>query len=501
MAAQIPGVTGFLRPGVYVRSTVRDITVTTPTGLRTVLIIGRGDPVVQSFTRRSGTKLTLSFAPVFKYSSLQAGYPDYPFAAVITKNGVTLTEGTDFELDPETGEVTFSVALIRTDEITATYHNFSVDYFSDVELMKIKHGQPSATNLCALGAQVAFENGAATVGVIRVPDPIGTETEADVFNRVFALPTLVSDGGVFFQATLADMVVPIISTDAPVYVAENINYACKLAVEFASTLEMKMEMVGILGSPRFETLSAMFNALIPTPGGRVLDTDGVNPEESIIDVASETSYGDNSRDNTDFTRTMYIAMDLVQKELADGTTAYFNGSLVACALAGKIGSFLHAAYTTTNKDLVGFKVPRSRRLTRLQGNRLMDEARCIVLEPNAVDGAKVLWAITTDNTGSPTKEESSVLLARDYVAKRIRTEMEKYIGLLNLPSTLLDMTTTISNTLEAFKSANVIETYRGVRVDRHPIEPRQVNVFFEIRPAFPVNWISIEFAIGSAISA
>lgn len=501
MAAQIPGVTGFLRPGVYVRSNVRDITVTTPTGLRTILIIGPGDPVVQSFVRRTGKVLALSFAPVFEYANAEAGYPDYPFAAQVVKNGVNLTEGTDFELDPETGEITFADDLIRTDEITVTYHNFSVDYFSDVELMKVKHGAPSSTNLCALGAQVAFENGAATVGVIRVPDPVGTETIADVFKKVFELPTLLSDGGVFFQANNIDLVVPVTTEDTPVYQVEEVNYACKQAVEFASGLDMKVETMAILGSPRFESLSAMFNALIPTPGGRALDKDGLAPEESIIDVASETSYGNNSRDTADFTRTMYVAMDLVQKEMADGTIEYFNGSLVAAALAGKIGSFLHPAYTTTNKDIVGFKIPRSRKLTRLQGNRLMDEARCVVLEPNAVDGAKVLWAITTDNTGSPTKEESSVLLARDYIAKRVRTEMEKFIGLLNLPSTILDMTTTVTNMLEAFKTSNAIETYRGVRVDRHPVEPRQVNIVFEIRPAFPVNWISIEFAIGSAISA
>lgn len=498
MGAQIPGVTGFLRPGAYVKSIIKDIAVSTPSGIRVVAIIGPGEPIQENFTRITGKKLQVSYAPIYEEGEDEAGYPDYVLDIQVFKNSVQLVEGTDFTIDSQSGEIFFTVALEKTDEVSVQYHNFIGDVFIDPELMKRKHGQPSATNLVSLGALIAFENGANAVVCINTKPTTSTYDQVDAFRDVLALPTLTYEGGSLFQVSEADLVVPMIPSDLAVYEVEEINYMCKQAVEFASTLDQKKEMVAILGSPRFDKVSSMVNALLPGSQGRSLDKDGDDLEESIIDVSSPTSYGTNTLIENDFTRTAYVGMDFVSKELASGELVYLNGSAAAAALAGKIGSYMHPAVTATNKDIVGFKIPRSRKLTRLQGNRLMDEAKVIVLEPNAIEGAKVIWALTTDNSGSPTREELSVVLARDWIVKQVRSMLEVYVGELNLPSVTADMSTKLLKRLETYADEGIIEAFKGVRVDRHPIERRQVNVTFQIKPAYPINWISVEFTIGTA---
>lgn len=121
----------------------------------------------------------------------------HPILSFIILEGSTpFVEGDNFVISVQ------SQTLVRGDSLSAKYISLAdlnvPEFFSDLNSLVAKHGQPSATNRLSLGAQLAWANGTPGIWTIQAKPPVPRRvsyslvTSADGFNEnddlMFALP-------------------------------------------------------------------------------------------------------------------------------------------------------------------------------------------------------------------------------------------------------------------------------------------------------------------------
>ena len=105
-------------------------------------------------------------------------------------------------------------------------------------------------------------------------------------------------------------------------------------------------------------------------------------------------------------------------------------------------------------------------------------------------------ASTTCTTGMVDQVEPSVVQSKDYIGRTIRNLLdEAYIGQKNIPAIRANIEGTTKNILTSMVQAQIINGFRGLTVTTDPVEPRAVNVSFEVAPVFPINYILITFSL------
>lgn len=178
-----------------------------------------------------------------------------------------------------------------------------------------------------------------------------------------------------------------------------------------------------------------------------------------------------------------------------GEAQRLDAQFIAACAAGFVAS-RPIPTPLTNKILQGFTINPRQKLNNDETN-LIGGAGCSIITPLAA-GGKVLHGRTTTNSGSAVEEEYSIIRIRDHVAKTVRRALENaFIGRLITPSTADDVASTTKNILEALVSQGILSGFQSVAASVNPQEPRQIDVQFDIRPVFPLNWIFIRFTVGS----
>lgn len=178
-----------------------------------------------------------------------------------------------------------------------------------------------------------------------------------------------------------------------------------------------------------------------------------------------------------------------------GEAQVLDAQYIAASAAGYVAS-RPIPTPLTNKILQGFTINPRQKLNNDETN-FIGGAGCAIVTPLAA-GGKVLHGRTTVNSGSAVEEEYSIIRIRDHVAKTVRRALENaFVGRLIALSTPSDVTITTKSLLDALVSQGIISSYQGVAVAVNPQEPRQIDVQFDIRPVFPLNWIFIKFTVGS----
>ena len=178
-----------------------------------------------------------------------------------------------------------------------------------------------------------------------------------------------------------------------------------------------------------------------------------------------------------------------------GETAYLDGQFLAACSAGYLAGTSYIPTPLTRKNLVGFDIEKDHKYTIDQLN-LLGDAGLTVIEPLS-SGGRVVYGITTVQSGNPVEEEPSVVRIRDYVAQSARTVLEeRFVGGIIDDQTVANIKNTTISILESLVAQRIITQYAGVTARVDAQEPRQVNVGFDVAPVFPLNWIKIEFSIG-----
>lgn len=429
--------------------------------------------------------------------------------------------------------------------------------FTDLQALYDKHGYPAVQNTIALGALMSAENGAPILGTIHaglsynssqlrwVADPFWTDAfqELEKHRPYFIVPlpkafveeevimpsydptihATLTGNGTFLQVDpgegdspginiwpleVDDNGVPVrleiyknerelifgidYTVDfaaGPQAVRINLNTALTTGDRVVATYKPEIDLVATVqqvGKVHVELMSDT-----PNRRERMLITggyDGYTVTEALDeDTGIDNNFGDSFR-------VVFLMPDRIRR-VVNGETALLDGQYLAACAAGRMAGNEYLAEPLTRKTLIGFDIEQSKRYTDIE-ERLLGEAGVAVVA-GLNSGGRVVNGFTTVNTGNAVEEEPSVVRIRDYTAFVTRTILEnRFVGTVILADTTGEVATTTKQILQSLVSQQLITAYANVRAEVDSVEPRQINVSFDIQPVFPLNWIRIDFTIG-----
>lgn len=171
-----------------------------------------------------------------------------------------------------------------------------------------------------------------------------------------------------------------------------------------------------------------------------------------------------------------------------------DGFYIAAAAAGYASAEVRIENPFTNKVFSGFSILRSKTFTTLTLENLAAAGVC-TLQPVA-GGGRVVWGLTTSQSGFPEEQEISIVFIRDRVAKILRSSFAGYIGLPETENTAVILNTRAYGVLTALVSQGLITAFADLNVVRDSVDPTQWNISVKIQPTYPINFIYIKVAVG-----
>lgn len=171
-----------------------------------------------------------------------------------------------------------------------------------------------------------------------------------------------------------------------------------------------------------------------------------------------------------------------------------DGFYIAAAAAGYEAADVRLENPLTNKVLSGFTILRNKQFSP-QTLEALATAGVTTLQPVA-GGGRVVWGITTTQSGFPEEQEISIVFIRDRVAKTLRAGFQGFIGLAETPNTGAVLNTRGVILLNSLVSQGLITQYKDLAVQRDDVDPRQWNISVRVQPTYPVNFIYIKVSLG-----
>ncbi len=192
-------------------------------------------------------------------------------------------------------------------------------------------------------------------------------------------------------------------------------------------------------------------------------------------------------------RCVYFYPDQIVVQ-AGSDNVLIDGFYIAAAAAGYLSAQVRIEEPLTNKVLSGFTILRNKLLSTFTMEQLA-AAGVSILQPVA-GGGRVIWGITTTQSGYPEEQEISIVFIRDRVAKTLRAGFAGFIGTAETPETQAILNTRAIQILNSLASQNLITAYKDLVVKRDDVEPRQWNISVRVQPTYPINWIYIKVNVG-----
>lgn len=433
----------------------------------------------------------------------------------------------------------------------------SYEEFTDLQLLYNKHGYPAVQNTISLAAQIAAENGSPIIGAIHagwtynksqlrwVRDPYWTDAFAQLekFRPYFVVPvpkTTVEDevimpgydsvlhgpltgNGTYLQEAPGGGDEPGINI-YPLKVDEQgvpvllqifknereMTFGIDYTVDYAAgpqPVRINLTTALVDGDrivanyrPEIDLVATVqqvakvhIELLSDTPNRRERMAFFGGYEGYTITQALDEQTGVNNNYG-DSNRTVFLMPERIRR-VVNGETAYLDGSYLAAAAAGVMSGNEYLAEPLTRKTLIGFDIENSKRYTDVE-QRLLGGAGVSVVDA-LNSGGRVINGFTTSNTGNAVDQEPSVRRISDYVASSARAILEnRFTGKVILSDSTEQIEIVVKGVLESLVSQLLITAYANIRVVVDPIDPRQVDISFDIQPVFPLNWIRIDFSVG-----
>lgn len=171
-----------------------------------------------------------------------------------------------------------------------------------------------------------------------------------------------------------------------------------------------------------------------------------------------------------------------------------DGFYLAAAAAGYAAADIRIENPFTNKVFSGFTILRNKQFSP-QTLEQLASAGVTTLQPVA-GGGRVVWGITTSQSGFPEEQEISIVFIRDRVAKTLRAGFQGFIGTPESPNTGAVLNTRGVILLNSLVSQGLITQYKDLAVVRDDVDPRQWNVSVRVQPTYPINFIYIKVSLG-----
>jgi len=356
-----------------------------------------------------------------------------------------LIENFNYQVDLTCGYMVLFHPIALGDRLSVTYTSLAdtnaPEIFTDIKQLITKFGTPSLGNTLSLGAQLAFENGAVRVLAVQALDPTLDS------NWTNAYRALAKEEAYF--------VVPLPPDNYPTIATAGLDH-----VETQSATRNRHERVLILGE---------------------------TPDLTEDDLSSfRKSF-----------RVTFVEPNPVRR-VVSGETEMLQGMFLAAAYAGKFSSLRYIADPMTHKTLSGFDITNQPKLTNIDLQEKIDNGITYIKALSS--GGQVCRGITTTDSKLAVEEEPSIVRIRDFLAINIRRVLEdKYVGqpIVDDIVKLIEGTTALF--LNAQKDGRLISTYQNVHAIVDSVEPRQINVSFDVQPIFPLNTIVIKVNVVASL--
>jgi len=173
------------------------------------------------------------------------------------------------------------------------------------------------------------------------------------------------------------------------------------------------------------------------------------------------------------------------------TRTLFDGSVLAAATAGRICSWNNPAVPITMKDFAAIQFTRI--FSNADMNYMAANGVCVYWYKG--ESLKCRHGITCDLTNANT-QEISVVEIEDWIKVQAIFVLEnRYIGSIIVGG----LTESIRATLVAHweglvRAQNIADFDQGsITVTQNETDPRIIDVYGRIKPAYPLNWIDIRF--------
>jgi len=351
---------------------------------------------------------------------------------------VQLVEGLNYSVNLEFGYIVLFHPIALNDRLSVVYSSDAdtniPELFLNIDSLVAKFGTPSIENTLSLGASLAFANGARRVLAVQAFSP----TVDPGWSKAY---TALSKEEAYF-------VVPIPPSNYASVAASGLAH-----VENQSATKYRHERVLILG----ETSDLIENDL------------------SIF----RKSF-----------RVTYLQPNELLQTVIKGETESLDGRYLAAIYAGKFSSLSYIAEPMTGKILTGFDINWQPRITNIELEQKVSKG--ITFIKTLASGGQVYRGVTTVNSGLAVEEEPSIVRIRDFLAINIRKTLEdQYIGQPIVGDILQSIEGTTSLFLNSQKTARIISRFDNLRVKIDSVEPRQVNVTFDVQPIYPLNTVMI----------
>lgn len=179
---------------------------------------------------------------------------------------------------------------------------------------------------------------------------------------------------------------------------------------------------------------------------------------------------------------------------AGGENVIVDGFYQAAAAAGYLSADVRIENPLTNKVLSGFTILRNKQVSPSTLERLAN-AGVTTLQP-VPGGGRVIWGITTTNSGYPEEQEISIVFIRDKVSKIMRSGFAGYIGTPESKETQAILNTRAVIILNSLVSQGLITDYADLVVKRDDVLPTQYNISCKVQPTYGINFIYIKLSVG-----
>lgn len=193
-------------------------------------------------------------------------------------------------------------------------------------------------------------------------------------------------------------------------------------------------------------------------------------------------------------RCVYMYPDKIVVSIS-GTATFFDGMYLAAASGGYLSGVGNVAIPLTNKTLAGFSILRDRTYNNSDTENLVKSGVCLV-EP-VQGGGRVVWGITTSQSGFVEDQEISIVFIGDIVAYQARQACQGFVGQPASATVNLSIGARVGALLRSLVSQGLITDFTNPIVKRDSVDPTQYNVSFSVEPTYGINFIDIKFSVGT----
>ena len=477
-------------PGVYPEIINSPELVQLSQTARIPVIIGRGQTSV-TITSERVTHLADAYGPDVLSSEISEPTAlDYEVLSVGAYPGVsTWIEGTHFNIVEVAGVpqgISWILGAPKPDtpndgayyyityKTPVTDSQYEYKLYTDANKLIAVHGEETTTNQVSVAGVLALRNGALGVGVIQLNltglrDPI---SPAEYYNA--------------YQNTL-----PILEQLDTPYCRYIVPCTC---IDNTDPTDLGVDILELFYT-HVNNMSSTFNRRWRMLIRGIRSNTSVNSNTDVKNDLIAVGSGYNGLQGA--RRVVLVAPGEVYRVVLNTTTntyqsTLFDGWALAAAAAGRICGYDNPAIPLTWKAIAGLTTDRI--FSAADMNAIADLGNTSLF---MYKGTNIICrhGMTTDHTNANT-QEISVVEIEDYIkVQSIYVLEDSYIGSL----ITVGLTQAIRGSLSAFMEQlirkQVIADYDSgsISVSQDSNDPRVINIFFRVKPSYPLNWIDIKF--------